>query len=140
MTPTAITARNQTIKRRRECHFNFTPTAASSNTTNPTYVVRSAAPLRSAMSVPRRYTASNDNAPASCGESLARAVPSVNVSAGSQAAADLFQPLDVILSFDGQPVGSLTPLNAFYAKATVGQTIRVGIYRSQTDQNLTLTR
>jgi hypothetical protein len=62
------------------------------------------------------------------------------VPAGSQAATDLFQPLDVILSFDGQPVGSLTDLNALYAKATVGQTIRVGIYRSQADQSLTLTR
>jgi hypothetical protein len=47
-----ITTMNHTIKGRRDCHCNFNPTSARTSTTRPQYVVRSAAPLRSAMSKP----------------------------------------------------------------------------------------
>jgi hypothetical protein len=65
-------------------------------------------------------------------------VPSVP--AGSQAATDGFQALDVILQFAGQDVASLDDLNRLYAAATPGTRTAVGVHRSQMDTALTITR
>jgi hypothetical protein len=62
------------------------------------------------------------------------------VPAGSQAATDGFEALDVVLGFGGQSVGSLDDLNLLYAATTPGQKITVGIHRSQMDTSLTMTR
>jgi hypothetical protein len=62
------------------------------------------------------------------------------VPAGTQAAADGFQALDVILQFGGQNVASMDDLNRFYGATTPGQKVIVGIHRSQMDTTLTMTR
>jgi hypothetical protein len=62
------------------------------------------------------------------------------VPAGSQAAADGFQPLDVILGFDGQPVAALSDLQTLYAATTPGQKLSIGIFRAQSDHTLSFTR
>jgi len=62
------------------------------------------------------------------------------VPAGSQAASDGFEPLDVILQLAGQSVGSLDDLNTLYAATSAGQKVTVGIYRQQENSTLTITR
>lgn len=62
------------------------------------------------------------------------------ISAGSQAATDGLQVVDVILEFNGQNVVSLTDLNTYYAATTMGQMINLGIHRADEDILLTITR
>ena len=64
----------------------------------------------------------------------------VSVPAGSQAAADGLQTLDVILQLDGQSVASLDDLNRLYAATTAGQKVILGVHRTQQDTTVTITR
>jgi hypothetical protein len=63
-----------------------------------------------------------------------------SVPAGSQAATDGLQSVDVILAFNGVSIVSLTDLNSQYAATTTGQKIVLGIHRADADMNLTITR
>ncbi|MES1166123.1 MAG: PDZ domain-containing protein, partial [Verrucomicrobiota bacterium] len=62
------------------------------------------------------------------------------VPAGSQAATDGLQVLDVILQFNGQSVVSLADLNRLYAAVATGQKIQLGVHRSQMDITVSITR
>jgi hypothetical protein len=64
----------------------------------------------------------------------------LTVPAGSQAATDGFQALDVILQFGGQSVASVDDLNRLYAVASAGQKVTVAVYRNQQDTTVTITR
>ncbi len=64
----------------------------------------------------------------------------VSVPAQSQAATDGLHALDVILQLDAQSVASLDDLNRLYAATTAGQKVSLGVYRSQQDMTLTITR
>jgi S1-C subfamily serine protease len=64
----------------------------------------------------------------------------LTVPAGSQAATDGFQALDVILQFGGQSVASVDDLNRLYAATSAGQTAALGVCRQQQNTTLTITR
>jgi S1-C subfamily serine protease len=64
----------------------------------------------------------------------------VSVPAGSQAATDGLQVLDVVLQLSGQSVVSLDDLNHLYAATTAGQKVTLGIHRLQQDIAVTITR
>jgi len=64
----------------------------------------------------------------------------LTVPAGSQAASDGIQALDVILEFNGVSVVSLTDLSSAYAAVQAGQSITLSIYRYQQNVTLTITK
>jgi hypothetical protein len=64
----------------------------------------------------------------------------LTVPAGSQAATDGLQALDVILQLGGQSVTSLDDLSRLYNATTAGQKVVLGTYRGQQNTTLTITR
>jgi S1-C subfamily serine protease len=64
----------------------------------------------------------------------------LTVPAGSQAATDGLQALDVILQLGGQSVTSLDDLNRLYNASTASQKVTLGIFRNQQDSTVTITR
>jgi len=64
----------------------------------------------------------------------------LTVPAGSQAATDGLQALDVILQFGGQSVASVDDLNRLYAATSAGQKVTLDVYRQQQDATVTIIR
>jgi hypothetical protein len=60
--------------------------------------------------------------------------------AGTQAAKDGFKTYDVILSLNGQNVGSLDDLKTLYAAAASGAALQAGVHRDQQDTTVKFTK